>query len=150
MTIRNARIFLRRGYHLPISGWKTGSQEVWPASVTHRHTISARVGGTEANIGFRFDEDALCIAHEVVRDDPVTPGYESSRHIRGKAERLKAQFIREPLVMEAWRVNCFLNREAKVNHVENDLQHSTDNSRPTWAADNQKQFAVAAEKCRGH
>ena len=63
---------------------------------------------------------------------------QAHNHILGKAMILHFELIREPLVMDARRIDGLLNGEIKINQVYNDLKHSIDDGWTTRATNDKK------------
>src|SRR5687768_18555308 len=104
--------------------------------------------GAEAYAGFFLDHDSFRVAQAALFREYVTATSQRPLRVAGKAVGLARYFIRQPLMMNARRVDRLLDIHVVVDHVGDDAQDRVDDRWTTWTPDRKPKTAILPQHDR--
>src|SRR5215467_2497001 len=96
-------------------------------------------GAVEPAVG---DPDQFDRTPRSLLDELVTHAAELADRLRGQPRALVVDFVGEPLVMQARRIDRLLRRHSVIDDVEDSLEQRRYDSRAAWAPEHEEDAAV--------
>src|SRR5712692_1391635 len=122
------------------------------SSIPHRQPITpSRISRAQTHAGLLFNHDSFGIAEVTRLREFVSASKQNVLRVARQSIRFEHQLVRQPLMMDARRVDGLLNVHAVIDHVGDYDEHSVNNGRASGAADGEPEAAVFAQnKRRSH